>query len=340
MVLKRRTPSLPSDVVPTSKGLVFIGVGFGLCTISSDYLHGGTVAAVLGYIAFVLVAVVIYSISNYFTAQSVVSGTFWALLLILIASLTLYIVQPAVAVENARLRGVVENANGLGFAAFCFGALTLAVKIPTTLRVLAVMATLSTLLLSGSRASAVALAIFIFASSILGSKRSQKALMLVLPATLILWLSFPSQFTNATLFRTIDTRSGGYETMRMAMTESPWIGVGSQASENFVAGSIFAIGIWGGLLGILGLLTMYLGVLRMGLDSKPMGFAFVLAGLFHSLFESWMLSFSSPMLLIFFMVAICCIHSDHASAHLHPQDATIRRPRRQSEVHRRRRLTA
>lgn len=106
--------------------------------------------------------------------DAILRGVVTGLALVLVVSVGSAVMFPTVAWENGRLRGVVENANFLGFLAM----LWLVLSLPRRRRVLGVLwapVTLSILLLSASRTSALALIL----ASIVVLIRSERALMKV-----------------------------------------------------------------------------------------------------------------------------------------------------------------
>lgn len=328
------------------KAFLMIGIGFAIYLTTSTLLHGNLQAFVFGFISFVLVSVLTHTLLYYYPPAQILGGAYAALLLVCVVSVVAYRWWPSVAIEESRLRGVIENANGLGFAAFALGSVSLLGRPGRWQFVIGLGISIVVLFLTGSRASALVLALLIIGCALGGLKRAKILTTLALLIGSVTWLVAPNVFAETLLFRTTDSRATVLETMRQTMATSFWTGVGELPSETMIAGSPFAAGITGGTWGLIGLGLMYLGLLVGFVSSRPRALIFVLAGVVHSGFENWMLSFSAPMLLIFFVVLIGFVKTDsigrrtstRTSAHappdiLHPagtSSGNLARPRTHS----------
>ncbi len=284
----------PVRLAPTA---VTIGAGFGLYLAASTLLHGNVVGFVIGLLPLLLTVLEVAVLFRYYSTPQVINGLYIALLVICVASLFAYQGMPDVAIERLRLRGLMENANGLGFVAFVLGVASLASIRRLWESVLGILVALACLLLSASRASSIALAIAIVVLGACGVKRARATIPVAVVAISVAWLVEPSILTSPLLFRTEDSRSVGFELLWQVMSDSFWVGMGELPIDTAVAGSPIAAGITGGILGMVGLGLMYVGLFRGFGSYRPHTLALVLAGVVHSLFESWMLSFAAPMLL-------------------------------------------
>lgn len=295
-----------------SRAMIASGSGFGLYLGASTMMHGDARGFLLGVISFLLVASLVAALLHYYSAVQVVGGAYAALLVLCVASLLAQRTMPDLALENDRLRGVFENANTLGFVGFAIGLISLAARLLPGQSFLGLGLAVACLSLSGSRASALALICVAVGLAIGRVRRAQLFLAFGLIAVTIAWLMAPGVFEDVTLLRTTDTRSYGFEIMQRAMSESFWNGLGELPMDTRVAGSPFTAGITGGLWGLLGLGIMYFSLISGFVSSRPRAFALVLGAIVHSWFESWLLTFSAPMLLTFFVLLVCCFKLDVA----------------------------
>lgn len=290
--------------------LLIVGVGFGVFAFSAFLSRGQFLGFLFEIAALFLSCAVLLVLLNRFSSRQLVLGSYWALLALCTSSLASAALSFEFALESGRLRGLFENANGLGFAAFllCFVSLLRRVNAPQS--IVGVSVAVICIVLSASRASMLAVLISLVVLAIRGSRSGRRLLLLFAAAISLMWLVYPGRLSELTLFRSGDSRSVGFEITRMALETSFWTGLGSLPPDVMVAGSPFAAGITGGALGIMGLCIMYLGFVfglaKFGLFSS----ALVLAAIAHSLLESWVLAFSSPLLLSFFVILACAIASD------------------------------
>lgn len=287
-----------------SHAMIVMGLGYSSYLIASKFAHGRDLDLLIGLLSFSLVAYLAHALLHYYSTPQVVGGAYAAFLLMCLLSLVTYQLLPDISIENLRLRGVLENANALGFAAFALGAVSIAAHLVRWQSLLGLGVALSCLVLSGSRASMLALIIVAFGLAIGRIRRARIVVAFSSAAVILAWLLSPAALADLFLFRTTDTRSAGFEIVQHAISESFWTGLGELPMATRVAGSPFAAGITGGVLGLIGLGAMYFGLIRGFATSRPRALSLVVAGIVHSLFESWMLSFSAPMLVTFFVLLV------------------------------------
>lgn len=293
-----------------SRAMIAVGAGFSIYLIASTLAHGDAQAFVVGLISFLLVASLTSALLYSYSTTQILGGIYTAFSLLCMASLIAQRIAPGIAIENYRLRGVFENANELGFVAFALGAVSLAARIVPWQSILGLGVALTCMVLSGSRASLLALMVVAWGLAIGGVRRAQRTVALLAIAVIIGWLVAPGVVADIPLLRTADTRSHGIEIMHQAMSESFWTGLGDLPTDTRVAGSPFAAGITGGMWGLVGLGVIYVALIRGCAASRPRAFSLVIAGIVHSVFESWMLSFSAPMLLTFFVMLLGFVKLD------------------------------
>src|SRR5690606_4216853 len=100
------------------------------------------------------------------------------------------------------------------------------------------------------------------------------------------------------LLRTNDSRSGSVDAALADVSSSPLWGIGLNNEAAIIASSPFRAVSNGGVLGILCVAVQGVLMLRTSLVT-PQALIVVTAGLVHSMFEGWVLSPSSPFLLVF-----------------------------------------
>jgi len=313
-VIWRKRPKLRESYSRKSHSTFSIGIGFGLFLVASELSHGRVLALALGLISFLLVASLIHALLYYYSSAQIVDGAYAAFMLTCVASLIVGQLLPEIGIEQLRLRGVLENANGLGFVAFALGAVSLAARFGRWQSLLGLGVALACLFLTGSRASMLALVIVAIGLAIGKVRRARLWLILGALAMTVAWLWSPGLLVDLPLLRTTDSRSAGFDVIQDALSDSLWIGRGELPTEVNVAGSPFAAGIQGGVLGLLALVMMYMALFRGFASSRPRALTLVVAGIVHSVFESWILSFSAPMLLVFFVMLVGFVKLDSEDA--------------------------
>lgn len=324
---RRRLPeySSPRRLVAAA---TTVGIGFSTYLGASALAHGMIADFLIGLVSLVLVLAEVAVLFGYYATPQITNGVYLALLAVCAASLLMYQLAPDVAIEDSRLRGILENANGLGFVAFALGAASLAARRRLMGCIIGLVVALTCLFLSASRASLLALAVAALVLAVNGSRRARTTLAIGILGLTVLWLVAPGVLATSALFRTDDTRSAGLEVLAQAMSQSLWTGLGELPAGTMVAGSPVAAGVTGGILGLVGLGLIYLGLLRGFWLCRPHALALVWAGLAHSLFESWMLSFAAPMLLTFSVVLVAFVKLDESG----PERLHGRRPDRARRV--------
>ncbi|WP_454085371.1 hypothetical protein [Georgenia sp. Marseille-Q6866] len=249
-------------------------------------------------VALCLPAVLVVSTGSHLTVTDLRRGLAVGLAGSVAGSLAVAVVRPDLGIEGGRLRGLLENANGLGFLAFLLGGL--AILVPTRWSRLSLVLSAVALMWSASRASALAL-VTIGLLELLRRRRyglvASLAVALVLGVVVVTRLDVPMGPLEG-LLRTTDSRSSSLATALADSRTSPLWGVGLNSESSIIASSPLRALSNGGALGLLCVALQAVLVLRASLVSGR-ATVFAAAGLFHSLFEGWLLSPSSPFLLVF-----------------------------------------
>jgi hypothetical protein len=313
-VVWRRRLKRSSMLPKVSHSLAAAGMGYCVYLVAANVFHNDSRRAVFDLLALTSVVLLTYSLLHYYTHSQVLRGVGAALFAVCAVSLFLALVQPGIGLENSRLRGVIENANGLGFIAFTLGAMSLGATRSKLYAWTGLLVALSCLVLSGSRASALAFMILTVGFALGGVRRAQTVALGGAIVAILVWLAQPEILSQTLLFRTTDTRSLGLQVMRQVLDSSFWLGEGPVASDKMIAGSPFIAGISAGVVGLLALALMYVGMLTNLRWIRPRALVLAVAAIVHSFFESWMLSFSAPMLLTFFVALVALAGVDEAES--------------------------
>jgi hypothetical protein len=249
----------------------------------------------------------------------------WLIVAVCIAA---WYVMPSVAIEQARLRGVFENANG--FAAF------LAVVAPVLLLRLRRMRWPAGLVLAlacmatGSRAGCIALGavLLIFAMAARGS--TTRVLCIALTGTAAGWLVLQALkigfFVDPLipLFRNTDSRSEAWAYGLGYFHAKPYLGAGMGALPSgkiggFVPESLATVGTIGTVL--VGVLLIAL--LMQAARGQAMFMALVLGGLLDAFFEPWLFVGGSMTCVLFWVVVLHPDSPGYTGPHLSTCSARI-----------------
>ncbi|MFF1571179.1 O-antigen ligase family protein [Leifsonia sp. NPDC058292] len=218
------------------------------------------------------------------------------------------VVIPELAIEQARLRGVVNNANLLGFYAFLLGVVALlVVKKPAWRVALFGMSGLA-LLWTGSRASGLALAVTVAVFMFLKGKATglfvASGLALVAVCIGLVWPSFFDLFSTIT--RNNNSRGGSWDVAIEALRLSPLTGVGLGNESSIIASSPLRAAANAGYPGLIVIGILWIAILVLTARIGVRTFAFGLAAVVHSCFEGWLLSPVGPMVLVF-ALTLCVV---------------------------------
>lgn len=260
--------------------------------------HGEWRELVLYLAAVCLPLLLIVATGGHLAVVDLVRGLTLGLWLTVGGSLVYGVVRPDLAIESDRLRGLLENANSLGFIAFVLGAV--AILVPTRWSSASLALSVVALVWTASRASTLAL-IVVGLLELVRRKRygvvAALAVAVGLGALLLSRLDLAGSPLDV-LLRTNDSRSGSVDAALADVSSSPLWGIGLNNETAIIASSPFRALSNGGVLGILCVAVQGVLMLRTSLVT-PQALIVVTAGLVHSMFEGWVLSPSSPFLLVF-----------------------------------------
>lgn len=265
-------------------------------------------------IGLLVLAVVITSLPR-IPLSSVRSGTRVGLLILASSSLILGIVMPSEGLEGGRLRGIFENANSLGFFAFLAVAAALFVDGKRLTTFLLLTTGSIALILTGSRASLLAVLICLAGWLIYRLKWAGWALLftgLIFGDAVVSWVSSLSPELEL-LLRNNNSRDESLRTALDDWSSSPFFGVGLNGESDIIASTPLRALAQGGSFGFAAIVLLWASVMILAFRSKPPLRWLSLAAIAHSLFEGWMLSPVSPLLMLF-VILWWCVYGDGASA--------------------------
>lgn len=283
------------STVPWIVAFVF-AIGLMLSFISIAHNETGIVPAVLGVVSALVFA---FAPLRVLTARQVIHAVRDALLLVLFASLVLAAVAPGIAFRGGRLQGLAGSANLLGFYVLLYLGLVLATSTKVQSLVMPVSLSGLVLILSGSRASAVAVVALFLASALLRVGATRRLLPFLMVGALGAMLLAQDLLTSDTgLLRANNSRSESWNQAKGALQLDLLRGVGLEGLKVQVASSplraLAAGGLIGGGLLLFGLLCLLVAA-RRNSTLKALTFAAVL----HSFAEGWLVSLTGPMVLLF-----------------------------------------
>lgn len=304
--LARSGPRLPPRTPhSTFAGLVVAGLSlYGLVAtwVAGQYTNFAVVMVSVGVLWLCLV-----STSVWVPAESARRGLLAGLVVFVAASLILGLLWPSVGIEQGRLRGVAENANGLGCYAFVLGSVVV-----TSVRNRAMVAGLLAMCLvtiawTGSRNSALALAVVLLTLALATAGwPSRMAGLLVAAAVGLAALVLRSDLATVTewLLARGNSRAESFDYAVAVVSQRTWTGVGLGREAVEVASSplraLVNAGIWGGV----GVVLAWLGILIYGLRSGVRTTAVALGIITFSLAEGVLLSPLGSFLLVLLVALV------------------------------------
>jgi len=286
--------------------------------------HGQWLSFVLYLSGLALLVVAIVITATRVPIETVAKAVVSALAILAVLSLIYALALPTEGIEGGRLRGLTGNANTLGFYAFLLGSLALIVV--RRFSVKAALFTLSVIVLIGTSSRASALALTVVVLGVFLTRRSATTVIAVfglLIAGVVLSMAWPDSLAVLDgLLRDNNSRSGSLDVTAEAFRSSPIVGVGLAADQLVIASSPLRALAYAGLGGLVSVIVLWLCIL---VPSRKVGIpaiGFAVAAIVHSLFEGWLLSPVSPLLLVFVFSWWVIIRTPPAS----PVVSSIRRP--------------
>lgn len=296
----------------------------------------GQFGSFVSYFAAVVVLVLcLTAAASWVSPDELRRGLTIALAVIIIGSLAVGLLVPSVALEQGRLRGLAENANGLGCYAFILGALAITAVRDRVVRVVLIAASVTTIVWTGSRNSALALVTVAVIMALLKVRWQWKipALLATGAAGILIALN-ATEVTSllGRLARSGNSREQTFSYSISVVSRAPFTGIGLGNEEVQVASSpmraLVHAGIWGGIA----VLVMWIAIFAYGRTGGARGISFAISLIVYSIFEGVLLSPIGPFLLIMICALIAvqrCVQSlptpDKASSR-QPSEGDARNP--------------
>lgn len=232
-------------------------------------------------------------------------------------SLIVAILFPSVGIEAGRVRGVFENANGLGFISFIGGSFAVYSNLGKIPKIVLMLVAPAAIAFAASRASMLALGIVLLIYFV----RTRPLLSSILISIILLYVATGPKFLDIPflkegILRTNDSRAAGEDVAYLDWNSNYWFGVGLGNESDIIASTPFRALSNGGIIGLLIIITLYILLIVMTFIHYRNLFPFTLAAITHSLFEGWFLSSVSPLLAIFTITFIVLSEEQKKKKHL------------------------
>lgn len=224
----------------------------------------------------------------------------WSLTIIVGGSLVAGRVVPAMAIEGERLRGLAENANGLGFFAFLLGAVAILLVRRVPLKIFFITIALIALLWSSSRTSAGALgilAVLYFLRRWPVWAALSASIFILAGDTIASWMESFAPFEG--LLRTNNSRQDSFDAALLVLADNPIFGVGMGQESTIIASSPLRALSNAGLVGLVVVILFWVSILLISFRQGSRTTIFAISCIVHSCFESWLLSPTSPLIMLF-----------------------------------------
>jgi hypothetical protein len=297
--------------------------GYLLWALSSTLLHGAIGQFSLHIVGtiFLLVAVRVLSSDGGVVIVRVVPLILGSALAV---SAGMGFLDPTQGLEQGRLRGVFVNANLLGFYAFIAliaGLLLVHGKFWSL-----VLCALSILVgvWTGSRSSAIASLSALLLLALFGNRRSRLIFWVIVGVAAIALVGFIDPSWKL-LSRSWGTRDGSFQEAVRVLSVSPLFGLGVGGELVEVASSPLRAFVEGGIAALVGVVIMYLVLLRAALRRNASLVAMSLAAILSSFAEGWFLSAIGSIMLVFTSTWIG-VSSRFANCETVPQEGPDRAP--------------
>ena len=245
----------------------------------------------------------------------------WLAYAALACSVVLLVVAPGIAIENFRLRGVFENANGL--AAFLVVTTPIILARLRWLRWPAAVGISAVAAATGSRAGCAALALELLVFALANRTARTRIVTLLAGGLTAAWLvaqglQSDSVDSDVTLLRTNDSRSETWAVGIRWFEAHPVVGTGfGSLNSGSIAGLPFELLATVGVVGI-SLIGVLLGALMLrAARAEAMFMALIAGGMVDVMFEPWLVTGGSVFCLLFWLMARHPDSAGHRSVRRH-----------------------
>lgn len=241
-----------------------------------------------------------------YSPASLFKGSVAGLGIVVVAGLAVAVVAPSIGIEQGRVRGISENANTFGFTGFMLGLL-IALGSRSRLSLLVLLLSMFSVALSGSRGSALSLAAGLLLMLLFSQLRKRVIGYIFLGAIFGLATSLlrPGLFADQSLLRGGNSRASSWDYARDALAQNPIFGLGYGSDSGGdgatrVAGSFFSALVQGGWIGGASVAAVIIaGSMVLRYQPSVRVWVIWLSMCLYSLAESWILSPSGPITLMF-----------------------------------------
>lgn len=280
---------------PAMSAMFSIAIGSFLFWLLDLLAHGATYAGggLVGTAGYLLICLGLVRWSS----RDVRGSLSIALMIVVALSLVAAGVAPDVAFQNARLRGIAENANTLGLYAALLVVLSSTSQFRRVWWALSIAASIATLAMTGSRA-ALLLSAIVLAFRLVRARPQLRVPLVVfgLLSVCTAGVGWGHQIASLTIFRTNDSRSHGIDLAVEALNEHWWFGVGmARMTDAAVAGTWYATLIIGGMAGTVAMVIGCVLFLQRASKTTQQALVMAFAMLVYSAFESWLIGLMGPV---------------------------------------------
>ena len=316
-----------------SKTLFLFVAALWLTIMAVALPHGDWSMAINASLGVLAVSLMVVVPSRVLTRAEFQNSVTMVLLLFLLSSAVVTFFSPSIGMVNLRLRGLTANANLLGFYILLTITLSLIVEQRKRRIILVLVVAIPSLILTGSRTSAIALAVIIILGTIGRTGYVSRAAGFLLVGLVTFFLSSFGSGTGAdtTLLRSGDSRNLSWERAVWVYHYAPLVGVGIRNVDVEVASSPLRAFVGGGAVGLFFLVFAYIVLIvsswRLGWGS----FTLASGALVHSLGEGWLVSLTGPMVLMFVLAWLVITANDTQVAGGEPS-REFQRPRKRHRL--------
>lgn len=301
--LRSRRNSMP---VLISYSLISLVVSLLMFSIWVTAPMGSAEAFMRGVMAVAGFFVFMVSLLHLKGSEGLYDGVVLGLFVVVLSSLLMGWASAPFAMENERLRGILENANTLGFVA---SVLIILVGFRRRLSIFSYIALglgLYTIVFSGSRGALVLAAVALCCMAIFGSKRARYAITLVFLTVFLSVVLRPDLLRAVPLLRLDNSRSRGFSLAAEVVIDSPWYGLGQEVGAELpIAGVWPAALAWGGIPAVVFLLVAVCSSLVWSFGLGIRSFSMLGAAVLYTAIEGWLLApMGATTLLIFTAVVV------------------------------------
>lgn len=241
-------------------------------------------------VSLILILLLLYACLSYPDHEALAQGVIIGLSLVCLFALAILILGVPEATENGRLRGSLGNANTLGFLAALLIVMSVVYTKSHLLQSLVFFLSGTVLLLSASRGALLFLTVTLV---VLGIERWRIRRRLVKVLILGGGALFAFLLVNDApeILRTDNSRDDSVGLAIQAWKQAPFLGIGRELGVQLpIAGSFSAGLVWGGVVGLAGLILLTIGFLMATLKGWSGTRSLAAGAIIYSLVESWMLS--------------------------------------------------